>query len=347
MEKLDIKSMTMDVLKKEISLLKLPKFRAMQVFRWLQRGVTHFDEMTDLSKETRAQLEKHYWIPSVKVVQKRTSKDGTVKFLFRLYDGEMVEAVLMNYHHGYSICISTQVGCKMNCSFCATGKSGFSRDLLPSEMLGQIQAAQAEEAVRVSNIVLMGMGEPLDNYENVLRFLELVSHPDGMNIGMRHISLSTCGIVDKIYALAEKRLQLTLSVSLHAPNDQIRGRTMPVNRRWNIEQLLAACRYYAKKTGRRISFEYAMIHDVNDSEACARELASRLQGMLAHVNLIPVNDVTGAGYKKSGRGQLQKFASILETCGCTATVRRTLGADIEASCGQLRGKYEGGDRDEG
>lgn len=345
MKKTDIKSMTPDELRAELS--DLPRFRAVQVFGWLHRGAVSFEEMTDLPKELRQELSERYEIAWAQVVQKRVSKDGTVKYLFQMNDGELIESVLMQYHHGYSICISTQVGCKMNCSFCATGKSGFSRDLLASEMLSQVQAAQRDEGVRISNIVLMGMGEPLDNYQNVLRFLELVSHPEGMNIGMRHISLSTCGLADRIYDLADKKLQLTLSVSLHAPNDGIRDRTMPVNRRWNMERLLEACRYYAEKTGRRISFEYAMISGMNDSDSCARELASRLRGMPAHVNLIPVNDVTGTGYKKSGVERQKRFVSILEQGGCTATVRRTLGSDIEASCGQLRRKHKGGNGHEG
>ncbi len=347
MEKTDIKSMTLDEIEKHFQSDGLQKFRAKQVFRWIHRGVGSFEEMTDLSKALRIQLAQQYVIPPVKVLQKRVSRDGTIKYLFRLGDGECIESVLMCYHHGYSICISTQVGCKMNCSFCATGQSGFSRNLCPAEMLGQIQTAQVDAGVRVSNVVLMGMGEPLDNYENVLRFLELVSHPEGMNIGMRHISLSTCGIVDRIYELADRKLQLTLSVSLHAPNDEIRSRTMPVNRRWNVAQLLKACRYYAKQTGRRISFEYAMIGGVNDMEWCARELSRSLRGMPAHVNLIPVNDVTGTGYQKSSGEALKRFVDVLESGGCTATVRRTLGSDIEASCGQLRGKYKGGNGYEG
>lgn len=228
----------------------------------------------------------------------------------------------------------------MGCTFCATGQGGWFRDLAPSEMLAQIQAVQKDSGNRVSNIVLMGMGEPLDNYENVLRFLELVSSDEGMNIGARHISLSTCGLVDKIYDLADRKLQVTLSVSLHAPNDQIRSRTMPVNRKWNVEALLKACRYYAETTHRRISFEYAMIQGVNDTDACAQELSRRLKGMLCHVNLIPVNDVTGANYRKSSQDRLQKFSKILSDKGIPVTVRRTLGSDIEASCGQLRGKHE-------
>lgn len=347
MNKTDIKSMTLAELQEELSRAGQPKFRGIQIFHWLHRGVAGFDEMTDISKDTRRWLEERYEIFQAEVVKRQVSRDGTVKYLFRMHDGELVESVLMKYHHGYSICISTQVGCKMNCSFCATGQSGFSRNLAPSEILSQIQSAQRDRGIRVSNVVLMGMGEPLDNYENVLRFLELVSHPEGINIGMRHISLSTCGVADKIYELAEKKLQLTLSISLHAPNDEIRNRTMPVNRRWNVDALLKACRHYARETGRRISFEYAMISGLNDMDWCAKELSARLKGMPAHVNLIPVNDVTGTGYKKSGPERQKRFVSILESGGCTATVRRTLGSDIEASCGQLRRKSEGGNGHEG
>ena len=338
----DIKSKTLSELRQELGDLGLPKYRAEQVYRWLHRGVTDFSQMSDLSKALREELSQKYDLYSAQVERKQVSKDGTVKYLFRLHDGEYVESVLMHYHHGSSICISTQVGCKMNCSFCATGKSGFSRDLAASEILSQVLAASLDAGERISHIVLMGMGEPLDNYQNVLRFLELVTSPEGLNVSMRHISLSTCGLVDKIYDLADRKLQLTLSISLHAPNDEIRSRTMPVNRRWNMEELLRACKYYSDKTGRRISFEYAMISGVNDMDWCARELAGRLRGILAHVNLIPVNDVTGTGYKKSGLDRQKRFVALLEERGVTATVRRTLGSDIDASCGQLRRKVEGG-----
>jgi 23S rRNA (adenine2503-C2)-methyltransferase len=337
----DIKSMTLDELKADFAADGRPAFRALQVYKWLHRGVVEFDEMSDQSKAFRQALSEKYYIANA-VIEKRLESqvDGTVKYLFRLNDGELVESVLMDYHHGHTICISTQVGCKMNCAFCATGKSGFARNLTASELLAQIQAAQADTGIRISNVVMMGMGEPLDNYENVLRFLELVSSDDGMNIGMRHISLSTCGIVDKIYDLAEKKLQLTLSISLHAPNDAIRSRTMPVNNKWGIDELLKACRYYCELTGRRISFEYAMINGVNDSDDCAGELANRLKGTLSHVNLIPVNDVTGANFKRSSVDRLQKFSRILSNKGITVTVRRTLGSDINASCGQLRRRYK-------
>lgn len=336
----DIKSYSLAELEREfVNELSLPKFRAKQVFKWLTLGVDSFDEMTDLSKELRNNISNLYYISVANVEKKLVSVyDDTVKYLFKFNDGEFVESVVMKYHHGYTICISTQVGCKMGCTFCATGRSGFSRNLSAGEMLSQIQSAQKDLNIRISNIVLMGMGEPLDNYGNVLKFLRLVSSEDGLNIGMRHISLSTCGIVDRIYDLEKEHLQLTLSVSLHAPNNEIRSKTMPINKRYPIEELLKACRHYAKETGRRISFEYAMISGVNDSDECARELARRLKGMLCHVNLIPVNGVEGTGYVKSKIQRQKAFINILADAGITATVRRTLGSDINASCGQLRRK---------
>ena len=337
----DIKSMTLQELKERFAQDGLPPYHALQVYRWLNRGAGSFDEMSDLPKPLRGKLADENYIACAEIERKYCSKlDDTVKYLFRMNDGQLVESVLMHYHYGRTICISSQVGCKMNCAFCATGKSGYARDLSPSEILAQVQAAQADAGVRISNIVLMGMGEPLDNYRNVLRFLDLISSEEGMNVGMRHISLSTCGIVDKIYDLAEKKYQLTLSVSLHAPNDAIRSRLMPVNRRWNVEELLKACRFYQAQTGRRISFEYALIGGVNDSRECALELARRLRGMLCHVNLIPVNSVSGSPFHKSTPDRTQQFLRTLTEEGVTATVRRTLGADIDASCGQLRRRYE-------
>lgn len=342
MDKRDIKSMNRKELAKALD--DAEAYRVGQVYKWLHTTTEDFEGMQNLPLKMRKTLAERYFVPYAEIIKKRISRiDGTVKFLNRLYDGETVESVLMKYKHGYSICISTQIGCKMGCAFCATGQGGFVRDLLPAEMEAQIQAAAKEEGIRISNVVLMGMGEPLDNYDNVLRFLELISEDAGMNIGMRHISLSTCGIVDKIYTLAERKLQLTLSVSLHAPNDEIRNRTMPVNHRWNIAALLKACKYYSDQTKRRISFEYAMIQGVNDTDACARELAKRLRGIHAHVNLIPVNDVSGTNYRSSSGKQLEHFRGILEKQGYSATVRRTLGADIEASCGQLRKRYIEGD----
>ncbi len=333
----DMKSMTERELKEALAAMGEPAYRAAQIYRWLHSGVQSFDEMTNISKKLRENLVEKYYISYAAIEKKLVSDyDDTRKYLFSFHDGERVESVLMKYRHGYTSCISTQAGCKMGCTFCATGQGGFVRNLTPSEMLSQIQTEQKDNGIRISNVVLMGMGEPLDNFDNVMRFLELVSSENGMNIGMRHISLSTCGIVPKIYELADKKLQLTLSVSLHAPNDQIRSRTMPVNRKYPIETLLEACRYYAETTNRRISFEYAMIDNVNDSHACAEELARRLKGMLCHVNLIPVNTVSGTGYRKSKKERMTEFMSVLERAGIAVTVRRTLGSDINASCGQLR-----------
>ena len=341
MELQDIKSMTLAEIQESFTNDKLPKFRALQVYQWLHSGAESFDEMSNLSKELREQLKAKYYI-SVATVEKKliSNYDNTVKYLFSFADNCCVESVVMQYKHGYSICISTQVGCRMGCTFCATGKSGFSRNLTASEMLAQIQSAQKDLGIQISNIVLMGMGEPLDNYQQVLRFLELVSSDEGMNIGMRHISVSTCGIVDKIYDMANRKLQCTLSVSLHAPNDNLRSQTMPINKKWGVAQLLKACKYYSDTTRRRISFEYAMISGLNDSDAQAQELAGKLKGILSHVNLIPVNDVTGNHYKKSSTQRLHAFCSILEKHGITATVRRTLGSDIQASCGQLQRRYK-------
>lgn len=340
MGKQDITTLSQEELAQAVKAMGVPAFRASQITGWLRRGVSSFDEMTNLPAAMRSALSQQYFIPSVCIEKKLVSQlDGTVKYLFRLSDGELIEAVLMQYQHGTSMCISTQAGCKMGCAFCATGMGGYRRNLTAYEMAGQILAAQKDETRRVSNVVLMGMGEPLDNYENVLSFLRLVSDPEGLNIGMRHISLSTCGVVDKIYDLMEHRFQLTLSVSLHAPNDEIRGKIMPINKKWGIDALLTACRDYTAATKRRISFEYAMIDGVNDSDACARELAQRLRGMLCHVNLIPANDVNGKPYQKSSRERLLRFSEILTKKGITTTVRRSLGADIEAACGQLRGKY--------
>lgn len=334
----DYRSMTLDELCKSLHELGEKPFRAGQLYAWLQaRGAESFDEMTDLPATLRTRLAERGELRCARVAQRYDSAiDDTKKYVFELNDGEFIESVLMHYHHGYTICISTQVGCRMGCTFCATGQGGFFRNLTPSEMIAQIQAAQRDQQIRISNIVLMGMGEPLDNYEAVLRFLSLVSSEKGLNVGMRHISLSTCGLVDRIYDLMAQNLQLTLSVSLHAPNDAIRIRTMPIARKWSINELLTACRAYTEKTGRRISFEYAMIRGVNDSDECARELGTRLSGMLAHVNLIPVNEVTETGYRRSSRDRLERFIHILEEYHLTATIRRTLGADINASCGQLR-----------
>lgn len=337
MSLIDIKSLTLSKLTAQMKEHGFPAFRAKQIRTWLDSGVTSFDAMTNLPLAMRQALQERYTIPHVTIVRKLVSAiDGTVKYLFALPDGETVESVLMHYHHGWSQCLSTQVGCRMGCTFCATGQGGLVRNMLPSEILSQIEVAQADHGVRVSSLVLMGMGEPLDNYDNVMRFLEMVSEEGGVQIGMRHISLSTCGLVDRMEDLMARRLQLTLSVSLHAPNDELRRRLMPIAKRWSVDELLDTCRRYAQHTGRRISFEYAMVDGVTDTDACALELAGKLKGMLCHVNLIPVNPVDGTPYRRSMATRLERFVSILEKHGITATVRRTLGADIEASCGQLR-----------
>ena len=293
--------------------------------------------MTNLSKDMRNQLAKHFYISKLNVNTKLISKvDDTVKYLFILPDGEYVESVVMKYKYGYSICISTQVGCKMGCTFCASAIGGFVRQLSVGEMLSEIYTAQNDLKIKINHLVLMGTGEPLDNYDNVVKMLELISDEKGQNMSMRHISLSTCGIVPKIYDLAEKKYGLTLSISLHAPNNRIRSMSMPINKSYDIDELLKACRHYSEYTGRRISFEYAMIKDINDSDECAIELADRLKGMLCHVNLIPVNNVRETSYVKSSVERQKKFIDILSSRGITATVRRTLGSDINASCGQLR-----------
>lgn len=337
--------MTLDELTEFVTENGFPKFRAKQIYDWLYKNVTDFDNMRNIPADLKAFLKSSSYISVANIEKKLVSRyDKTVKYLFSFNDGECVESVVMSYKHGYSICISTQVGCKMGCTFCATGKSGFSRCLAPSEMLGQIEAAQRDLNIRISNIVLMGMGEPLDNFDNVVKFLRLVSSDNGLNIGMRHITLSTCGIVPKIYELAKLHLGITLSVSLHAPNDEIRQRTMPIARKYSIEELLKACSDYFKTTGRRVTFEYSMISGVNDSDENARELAKRLEGTHSHVNLIPVNTVEGTGYLKSNIKRQQAFINILAAKNIGATVRRTLGSDINASCGQLKRKHieEGG-----
>ncbi len=333
--------MTLAELQDAFAALGEPKFRAKQVFAWLHRGAVSFEAMTNLSKPLRETLDSLYFINKTTVARKQISRlDGTIKYLWRLRDGNCVESVVMQYHHGNTVCISSEVGCPMGCKFCASTIGGLVRRLEPSELLDQVLFSQLDSGLPISNIVLMGIGEPLDNFDNVMRFLELVNSPDGMNIGMRHISLSTCGLVDKIEQLAERDLQLTLSVSLHSPDDESRSKIMPVNRRWPVDTLLSACRDYFAKTGRRISFEYTMIDGVSDSPEQAELLAKKLAGMGAHVNMIPLNNVTESGLHTSSRQAIRRFQTILEENGVTATLRRTLGSDIDASCGQLRRKYE-------
>ena len=337
----DIKSMTMEEMTAQFKDLGLPAFRAKQVYSWLHKGARSYGEMTNLSKDLRNALEEKFPFTTPQVARRQESKtDGTVKYLWKLADGYCVETVLMRYHYGNTVCISTEVGCRMGCAFCASTLGGLVRRLEPGEMLDQVLFTQVDSGLPVSHIVLMGIGEPLDNFDNVMRFLELVNSPEGMNISMRHISLSTCGLVPKIRELAKRKLQLTLSVSLHAPNDAIRDTVMPVNKAYPTEQLLEACREYYALTGRRISFEYAMIRGKNDTPECAKELLRRLKGLPAHMNLIPLNHVEESPLQPSTRAAVAAFQKILEDGGIPATVRRTLGGDIDASCGQLRRKYE-------
>lgn len=338
--KKDISSLSYDALQDEILYLKLPKFRAKQIFEWIHKyGVTDFDEMTNISKSLRQQLSSAYYISQCVIEDKYTSKiDDTVKYLFRLYDGEYVESVVMKYKYGYTICVSSQVGCKMGCKFCASTLAGFKRNLSAGEIEAQLHSAEKDLNIRISHIVMMGIGEPLDNFENVVSFLQNVNNENGLNISLRNVTISTCGIVPKIYDLMTLNLPVTLTISLHAPNDDIRSKTMPVNDKWGIDELIKACKKYFDKTGRRVSFEYTLIKNVNDSKACADELAEKLTGMSAHVNLIPVNDVAERGNVRGSRESILNFQDELKRRKINATIRRTLGSDINASCGQLRRK---------
>ncbi len=337
--KIDLKSMTIPEIEAYLAQLGEPKFRARQIFAWMHGGAESFDEMSNLPKSLRSRLAEQCTLTVLRVERKQVSQlDGTIKYLWRMEDGNCVETVLMRYRHGNTVCVSSEIGCAMGCAFCASTIGGLVRRLTAAEILSQVIFTQKDSGIPISNIVLMGIGEPLDNFDSVIRFLELVNHPDGMNIGMRHISLSTCGLTEKIDKLAELRLQLTLSVSLHAPDDETRSRIMPVNRHYGVERLLESCRAYFAATGRRISFEYAMIDGVNDSLDQARLLLKKLSGMGAHVNLIPLNDEEESHLRPSPRSQEAAFQKVLEDGGITATVRRSLGGDIDASCGQLRRK---------
>lgn len=341
MAKADIKSMTLEELQQFLAELGEPKFRAKQLFSWLhEKQVDTFAEMTNLSQKLRQSLSEQAKISGVEMVERFVSKeDGTRKYLFALENGSIIESVLMQYEYGNTVCVSTQAGCRMGCRFCASTLDGVERSLTAAEMLAQVYTIQKDLGARISGVVLMGSGEPLDNYENVLRFLHLINDENGQNMGQRHITLSTCGLVEKIYALAEENLQITLAVSLHAPNDAIRKQIMPIAKAYPMEQLLKACVDYAGYTKRRITFEYAMMQGVNDSDACARELAQRLHGMLCHVNLIPMNPVKEREYTKSSKERVQRFAHILQQHSIETTVRRRLGSDIDAACGQLRRRY--------
>ena len=339
----DIRAMLPDELAAELKTLGEPAYRAKQIFQWLTRGAASFDDMTNLSKPLREKLKEHFTIVSLKMLRKQVSaQDGTIKYLWELPDGNAVETVVMRYHHGNTVCISSQVGCRQGCAFCASTIGGLIRGLESSEMLEEVLASERESGLKISNIVLMGIGEPLDNFDNVVRFLRLVHHPDGANIGMRHISLSTCGLIERFDDLAELDFQLTLSVSLHAPDDETRSKIMPANRNRGVAALMDACDRYYQKTGRRISFEYAMIDGVNDTPYHARLLAKHARRISAHVNRIPLNHVEERPFQPSTPEHLQQFIRILESENVNVTVRRRLGSDVDASCGQLRKKVAEG-----
>ena len=333
----NILDFTLEELKHWMKNEKESEFRAKQIFDWLYKGVWHFDQMSNIPKGTKVKLEKHFYIgiPSVEKVQESKVSE-TFKFLFALKDGNLIESVVMKYKHGNSICVSTQVGCRMGCKFCASTIDGLVRDLTPGEILGQIMIAQKEIGERISNVVLMGSGEPLDNYENVLKFLTLVNAEYGLNIGQRHITLSTCGVVPKIIDLADKNLQITLAISLHAPSDELRKEMMPIANKYSIDEVIEACKYYVEKTNRRITFEYALVRGVNDTAEHAKELNNILKGLLCHVNLIPINEIQENNFKKSYYENVNSFSNILTSCGIENTIRREMGADIDAACGQLR-----------
>lgn len=339
--KKDILSCSLDELTELLEGMGEKKFRAKQVYEWLHvKRVKSFDEMSNISLSLRTKLSENFCLNSIKIAKKLESYiDNTVKYLYELSDGNHIETVLMEYKHGNSLCISTQVGCKMGCNFCASTIAGFKRNLEASEMLLQIYEAERDSGRHIDSLVLMGIGEPLDNYDNVVRFLEILSFETGKNMSLRHVSLSTCGLVDRIYELAERKFGLTLSISLHAVTDEKRSGIMPVNKKYNISELLKACRYYIDKTGRRISFEYAVIHNVNDTAQDAEGLIRLLKGINCHVNLIPVNEIKERDYK-ADRKALAEFSEMLIKGGLNATVRRTLGTDINAACGQLRREYE-------
>ena len=337
----DLKSMLPAELEAYLKALGEPKFRAKQVFTWLSRGVESFEEMSNIPKSLREKLEADALISTLKLLRKQVSaQDGTMKFLWELADGNAVETVVMRYEHGSTVCISSQVGCRQGCAFCASTIGGLVRNLSASEMLDQVLWSEKESGGKISNIVIMGIGEPLDNYDNVIKFLRLVNHPDGMNIGMRHISLSTCGLTEKLPALAEEDLQITLAVSLHAPDDETRSRLMPANRGRGVESVAAACEDYFRRTGRRITFEYAMIDGVNDSLAQAEKLAAIARRVGAHINLIPLNHVEERQFAPSRPEQMKAFCRVLEEKGANYTIRRRLGGDVDASCGQLRRRTE-------
>lgn len=335
----NIKNYNLPELKEELKNMGEKPFRAEQIFKWIfQEKVKSFDEMTNISLELREKLKKEYTICNFEILKKQESKDGTIKYLFDVLDGNAIETVLMSYHHGYSICVSSQIGCKMGCKFCASTGINFIRNLTSGEIAEQILAVEQDTGVRISNVVFMGIGEPLDNYDNVINAIRIINNPKGLNIGARHISISTSGLVPKIYQLAKEKIPCTLSISLHATNNQKRSSMMPVNDAYPIEELIQACKDYIKETNRRISFEYALAKDNNDNLDDAKELAKLLKGMLCHVNLIPINKIENGSYTKSSIENIMKFRDFLNDHGIVATIRRELGSDIDAACGQLRRK---------
>jgi len=337
--KINLMDLNCEELKNLAKELGQPQFRGKQIFEWIYRGAESFDDMTNLPKTFRERLCEVAFIGGVKICEKYVSKiDETRKYLLQLSDGNYIESVLMKYEYGYTICVSSQVGCKMGCKFCASTLNGWVRNLTAGEILAQVICVQKDLGQRISNVVMMGIGEPLDNFENVIKFIELLNAPDGLNIGQRHISVSTCGIADKIRQLAKMKMQITLLISLHAPGDERRSQIMPINNKYNIKELLSACDFYIKETGRRISFEYTLISGVNDNLQEADSLAALVKGKLCHVNLIPVNKVTETGFAKSSRTKVEEFRKRLEKNGVPATVRREMGSDINAACGQLRNK---------
>ena len=337
----NIKNYTLDELKEQLKNIGEKPFRTEQIFKWLyEQRVENFEEMSNLSIDLRKKLDQNYKIGKFAIEKKLESKDGTKKYLFNVLDEKenLIETVLMSYHHGFTICVSTQIGCRMGCKFCASTGIPFERNLEPAEIIEQIMAIEKESEIKISNIVFMGVGEPFDNYENVLKAIDIINHPKGLNIGARHISISTSGIVPKIYQLADEKRQCTLSISLHSSNNEKRSEMMPVNNAYPIEELIKACKYYIEKTNKRISFEYALAKDNNDNLEDAKQLVRLLKGMLAHVNLIPINKIESGKFIKSTNENIIKFRDYLNEHGITATIRRELGSDIEAACGQLRRK---------
>ena len=335
----NIKDYNLDELKQELVNLEEKPFRAEQIFKWLyQDKVKSFDEMTNISLDLREKLKENYTMCNFNILKKQVSKDGTIKYLFDVLDGNAIETVLMSYHHGYSICVSSQIGCKMGCKFCASTGINFIRNLSSGEIVEQILAVEQDTKVRISNVVFMGIGEPLDNYDNVINAIHILNNQKGLNIGARHISISTSGLVPKIYKLAEENIPCTLSISLHATTNEKRSKMMPVNDAYPIEELIKACKSYIEKTNRRISFEYALAKENNDNLEDAKGLVKLLKGMLCHVNLIPINKIENGSFTKSSNEHIIEFRDYLNEHGIVATIRRELGSDIEAACGQLRRK---------